>query len=159
MTKYYISINKDNIINYGKTLFDGVVTEGFKTWESFDDETKWKKQLVHYQGMYPQDILDKDPDFPVIPDEDLFPYPDRNIMAYVPYKQLITIMENPDKYVVEKLLSSPHEKLEGGAMFWFDKLEDEKTSKTEVKAEMEKLNIDIVEKAIKENDKDDIKII
>jgi hypothetical protein len=121
MKKYYISRNAQNVITYGVTEFDGVISSEGTTFETFTDETSWKQQIAHYQSLFPQDIdMAGDPNWPVLPDEDLFPYPTRPIRVFITHQQVTAMIESPYKPLIDYALSVPYQKSDAGITLWLE---------------------------------------
>lgn len=137
MVKYYISVSKNGRIDYGKTNFDGVVSSSFSVYETHNNEVDWKKQLMHYQAMYPQDILSEDPEFPLVKDEDMFPFTDRHIRLYLTHAQLTDIVESPYKGIIDYALLCPYQKDEKGLTVWLERLNNPQMSSMQVKELLE----------------------
>jgi hypothetical protein len=143
MVKYFISINKDNVIQYGKTKFDGVVSSNIITYETFNNETDWKKQLTHYQNKYPQDILEDDINYPLELSEDMFPYPNRNIRIFLTYQQITNIIESPYKTLIDLALLAPYQKNDRGIIIWLEYLNNPHMSASQVKQILEIFNAEL----------------
>jgi hypothetical protein len=146
MVKYYISVSKNGRIDYGKTNFDGVVSSSFSVYETHNNEVDWKKQLMHYQAIYPQDILSDDPEFPLVKDEDLFPFADRPIRVFIEHKQVTAMIETPYKPLIDFALLCPYIKDDSGITIWLKEFANEQFTAEEVQGVLMMFNAEITVK-------------
>jgi len=142
MKKYWISRTKDNAINFGQTEWDGIINSPDLTFETFDDETTWKKQISHYQSIYPQII---DMDLP-IDGEDLFPFPELNIRVQISHYNVSRMQKSPYKPLIEMALLCTHTMDEACVTIWLSRLENETMSAEAVRGTLESFGAQILTK-------------
>lgn len=142
MKKYWISRTKDNAINFGQTEWDGIITSPDLTFETFEDETTWKKQISHYQSIYPQII---DMDLP-IDGEDLFPFPELNIRVQISHYNISRMQLSPYKMLIDYALTCTKEVSEAGVTIWLSRLENEVMTAEKVREVLESFGAQILVK-------------
>jgi len=152
MKKFFIARNADGVITFGKTEFDGIVPSGMTTYETFDDETSWKQQIAHYQELYPQDVeMPGDPNWPVLPDEDLFPYPSRNILIYITHAQVTAMIESPYKPLIDYALIVPYKKDGQGITLWLENFGNAQFTDEQVRGVLEMFGAIILAQKVYQN--------
>jgi hypothetical protein len=140
MKKYWLARTSDNVITYGQTEWDGIVTNPQTTYESFEDEIAWKKQIAHYQSIYPQNI---DMDLP-INGEDLFPFPDLNIRVFISHYGITRMQKSPYENLIKLALLAVNEVSESGVTIYLSRLENDTMDAEEVQDVLESFGAQIL---------------